>query len=87
MGEKVREKTLSLFEGEKLEEVVTSIDRRKKKIRPTLTGMEVGEEVSFPVEQMKSVRAQASELGVILDRRFSTRLNRQDRLLIVTRTA
>ncbi len=87
MGEKMREKTLSLFEGENLEEVVKTIDRRKKKIRPTLTGMEVGEQVSFPVEQLKSVRAQASELGVILDRKFQTRLNRQDRLLIVTRTA
>lgn len=83
----MREKTLSLFEGENLEEVVKTIDRRKKKIRPTLTGMEVGEQVSFPVEQLKSVRAQASELGVILDRKFQTRLNRQDRLLIVTRTA
>lgn len=86
MAEKMTEKTLSLFDGEKLEEVVASVERTKK-IRPTLTEMEVGDVVAFPVIQMKSVRAQASELGVILDRRFTTRLNRQDRTLIVTRTA
>lgn len=86
MGEKIKEKTLSLFEGESLEEVVMSVERTKK-IRPTLTGMEVGDVVAFPVVQMKSVRAQASELGVILDRKFQTRLNRQERTLIVTRTA
>lgn len=86
MAEKMREKTLSLFDGENLEEVVASINRKPKKIRPTLTGMELGEEVAFPVEQMKSVRAQASELGVILDRKFQTRVDRQERLLIVTRT-
>ncbi len=32
------------------------------KIRPTLAGMEVGESNDFPIEQMRSVRAMASEL-------------------------
>lgn len=57
------------------------------KIRPTLTGMEIGDTCLFPVRQMKSVRAQASELGVILDRKYQTRTNRQDRTISVTRTA
>lgn len=43
------------------------------KIRPTLANMEVGESNDFPIEQMRSVRAMASELGVIHDRKYRTR--------------
>lgn len=57
------------------------------KIRPTLTEMQIGDTCYFPVRKMKSVRAQASELGVILDRKYKTRTNRQDRTISVTRTA
>lgn len=55
------------------------------KIRPTLANMEVGESNDFPIEQMRSVRAMASELGVIHDRKYRTRTNRQDRTITVTR--
>lgn len=58
-----------------------------QKIRPTLTGMEVGEKTTFPIEQMKSVRAQASELGVIHNRTYKTSTNRVERIITVTRTA
>lgn len=57
------------------------------KVRPTLTGMEIGDQTAFPIEQMKSVRAQASELGVILDRKYQTKTNRADRTISVIRTA
>lgn len=57
------------------------------KVRPTLTDMKVGDETSFPIEQMKSIRAQASELGVILDRKYKTATNRKERVIRVTRTA
>lgn len=57
------------------------------KVRPTLTEMKVGDQKSFPIEQMKSVRAQASELGVILDRKYKTKSNRRERTICVTRTA
>lgn len=57
------------------------------KIRPTLTQMEVGETCKFPVHKLKSVRAQASELGVILDRTYRTTTNRAERTVTVTRTA
>lgn len=56
------------------------------KIRPALTSMEVGDTCIFPVCKMKSVRAQASELGVILDRQYKTSTNRADRTITVTRT-
>ena len=55
------------------------------KIRPTLTSMEVGDTCTFPVRRMKSVRAQASELGVILDRQYKTSINRTERTIRVTR--
>lgn len=57
------------------------------KVRPALTEMEVGDNMTFPIEQMKSVRAQASELGLILNRRYQTRADREQRTLTVTRIA
>ena len=57
------------------------------KIRPTLTEMQIWDTCYFPVRKMKSVRAQASDLGVSLDRKYQTRTNREDRTISVTRTA
>lgn len=56
------------------------------KVRPALSGMEVGEKAAFPIEQMKSVRAQASELGIILNRTYQTKTDRKERTITVTRT-
>lgn len=56
-----------------------------EKIRPLLKGLGVGESISFPIIRLKSVRAQASELGVIFDRKYVTRTNREDRQITVTR--
>ena len=50
------------------------------KIRPALVSLEVGESMEFPIEKMKSVRTQASELGMILNRQFKTRTNRETQL-------
>lgn len=55
------------------------------KIRPALVEMNVGEEIVFPIEKLRSVRAQASELGAILDRKYSTRMSRVERTLTVKR--
>lgn len=63
------------------------MDKNLFKIRPVLTGMNVGDERAFPVEKMKSVRAQASELGVILNRKYTTAVNRAERIIIVTRAS
>ncbi|WP_289198751.1 hypothetical protein [Bacteroides acidifaciens] len=41
-----------------------------KKIRPTLLGMAIGEIITFPIEKLKSVRVQASELGAMFDMGF-----------------
>lgn len=55
------------------------------KMRPAITKLEVGESKDFPIERLKSVRTQASELGVILNRKFRTVSNREARTVTVTR--
>ena len=42
------------------------------KVRPALTDLKVGGEITFPIAKTKSVRAQASDLGLILDRKYQT---------------
>ena len=54
-------------------------------IRQTLLALQVGETVSFPIIRLKSVRTQASELGAIYCRKFTTKMNRAMRTVEVTR--
>ena len=97
MAEKIKERTL--FDGEipALPEVAegnsgTEVKGSREpsriiKVRPTLKEMEVGEEVCFPLMQMKTVRVLASELGAIMERKYQTKADREARVIIVTRTA
>ena len=55
------------------------------RILPAIRSLEIGESKDFPIERLKSVRAQASELGVILNRKFRTVSNRDARTVTVTR--
>lgn len=50
-------------------------------------GMAVGETLSFPIDKLKSVRTQASELGAMFERRFTTKTDRATRLITITRTS
>ncbi len=56
-----------------------------EKIRPTLVALSVGDTAAFDISRMKSVRTQASEIGVILDRRYKTHTDREKRIIIVER--
>ena len=56
-----------------------------QKIRPLLLSMNVGESVVFPISRLKSVRTQASELGAIYERKYITKMNRDDRTVEVFR--
>lgn len=47
------------------------------KVRPALTDLKVGGEITFPIAKTKSVRAQASDLGLILDRKYQTETDRE----------
>lgn len=55
------------------------------KVRPTLTDLEVGKTVTFHIEKTKSVRAQASDLGLILNRKYQTETDREKRIITVIR--
>lgn len=56
-----------------------------EKIRPSLIALKVGEAVVFPISRMKSVRTQASELGAILNRQYTTRTDRVNGTIVVAR--
>lgn len=64
---------------------IKSYGRKLGKIRPVLTALEAGEEVTFPISRLKSVRTQASELGAIYNRLFKTRTDREKRTITVRR--
>lgn len=55
------------------------------KIRPVLVALQIGETVDFPITRLKSVRTQASELGAIFNRQFTTRTNRIAQIISVKR--
>lgn len=55
------------------------------KIRPVLVALQVGETVDFPIARLKSVRTQASELGAIFNRQFTTKTNRIAQIISVKR--
>ena len=59
--------------------------QQPKKMRTQIVELNVGESVSFPIEKMKTIRAQTSELNCIMQRVYATKLNRCDRTIIVTR--
>lgn len=56
-----------------------------QKIRPTLYEMAVGDSVKFPISRLKSVRTQASELGMMYARQYTTKTDRSDKTIEVTR--
>ena len=56
-----------------------------QKIRPTLFEMAVGATATFPISRLKSVRTQASELGIMFNRQYKTKTDRVARTIEVTR--
>lgn len=58
-----------------------------QKIRPTLYEMAVGDSIKFPISRLKSVRTQASELGMMYERQYTTKTDRTDKTIEVTRIA
>ncbi len=56
-----------------------------EKIRPMLTSLKIGDEATFSISRLKSVRTQASELGAIFNRQFKTWTNRENQTITVKR--
>ncbi len=48
--------------------------------------MAIGDTLAFPIERLKTVRVQASELGAMFDMLFKTRTDRDLRIIEITRT-
>lgn len=49
--------------------------------------MAVGDTVKFPIIRLKSVRTQASELGIMYERQYTTKTDRVEKIIEVTRIA
>ena len=60
------------------------MEEKSTKLRPTIYGMAVGESLTFPISRLKSVR---SELGMMFERQYSTRTDRETKTIEVTRKA
>lgn len=57
----------------------------KLPIHPTLRAMNVGDVVKFSLTQLAGVRSSAVTIGTMYDKKFSTHVNRDDKVLEVTR--
>ena len=57
------------------------------KIRPAIEALEINQEVAFPIDQLRTVRVTASDLGLIHGRVFKTSTDRDERTVTVKRTA
>lgn len=63
------------------------MDNKIYKIRPAIEALEVNQKIDFPIEKLRVVRVTASDLGLMLGRRYSTLTDRDERTVIVTRIA
>lgn len=63
------------------------MEEKNTKLRPALYEMAVGDTLTFPISRLKSVRTQASELGMMYERQYSTRTDRTAKTIEVTRKA
>lgn len=54
-------------------------------IKPVLEGMDVGQSITYPIVRLLSVKATASNVGLVMNRKYSTKVLRQERKVEVTR--
>ncbi len=57
----------------------------KLPIHPTLKAMNVGDVVAFSLTQLNGVRSSAVTIGTMYNKKFTTHVNRIDKVLEVTR--
>ena len=63
------------------------MEDKNTKLRPALYEMAGGDTLTFPISRLKSVRTQASELGMMYERQYSTKTDRVAKTIEVTRKA
>lgn len=61
------------------------MNEEKQKIRPTIEALKKDEVATFPIERMRSVRALASEIGLLNQCRYITRTDKEKRVINVKR--
>lgn len=57
----------------------------KKPMQPTLKAMQTGDKEIYPIEYTFSLRSIATNLGMALGRKYTTRTNREARTITVMR--
>lgn len=58
---------------------------KRYRVKPILIGMKIGDSIKFPIEHLTSVRVAASENGLALQRKYTTRTNRREGVIEVSR--
>ena len=58
---------------------------KKAPIWPRLRDMAVGEDIYFPIQRMNSVKNACSSYGIIYNRKFRTKIDKERQIILVTR--
>lgn len=61
------------------------MEEEKSPIQPRLKDMKIGESISFPVYRANSVKNSCSYVNLIYERKFRTKICREDKTIKVTR--
>lgn len=59
----------------------------KENTKEEIKQMEIGQMVSFPIERLAVIRTYASELSLVMDRKYKTRADKGKRRIEVSRIA
>ena len=57
----------------------------KNKISPTIKEMEIGELLEFPIENLNYIKSLVSNIGLIQKKQFTTKQNKEKRIVEVER--
>lgn len=57
------------------------------RIKPAIEAMQVGDDIPFPLEKLGSVKTTACTSGLVLNRRYKTKVNRAGRVVSVIRVS
>lgn len=58
---------------------------KKAPIWPRLRDMAVEENIDFPIQRMNSVKNACSSYGIIYNRQFRTKIDKERQIILVTR--
>lgn len=59
----------------------------QKTLAPMIREMEIGGRIEYPLERMRAVRATCSMIGLEMNRQYTTRIDKERRIIEVNRVA